>query len=302
MASRHGGGLVKKLVVGDLSFLDSSNFAKLLDSCVKSKSVRDTCRIHARIIKTQFSSEVFIQNRLIDVYGKCGCLDDARQVFDRMPEKNTFTWNSIISASTRPGFLDEAVKVFGCMPEQDQCSWNLMVAGFAQHDRFDEALDYFVKMHSEDFVLNEYSFGSALSACSGLMDLKMGYTQNGENEEALRLFLLLKRESICPTHYTFGNLLNACANLAELQLGRQAHSHVLKHGFRFQSGEESDIFVDKRHPQRKNIYSLLKMLTEQMKRSGYVPDAGDHEAYDEQSESELTLSYEMEMPVDAAVV
>ena len=59
---------------------------------------------------------------------------------------------------------------------------------------------------------------------------------------------------------------------------------------------------DKRHPQRKNIYSLLKMLTEQMKRSGYVPDAGDHETYDEQSESELTLSYEMEMPVDAAVV
>jgi pentatricopeptide repeat protein len=49
-----------------------------------------------------------------------------------------------------------------------------MVSGFAQHDRFDEALEYFSKMHRENFVLNEYSFGSALSACSGLMDLKMG--------------------------------------------------------------------------------------------------------------------------------
>ncbi|KAL6988528.1 hypothetical protein U1Q18_014280 [Sarracenia purpurea var. burkii] len=70
-----------------------------------------------------------------------------------------------------------------------------------------------------------------------------GYTQNEDNEETLGLFCLLKRESVWPTPYTFGNLLNACANLADLNLGRQAHAHVLKHGFRFQSGSEPDIFV-----------------------------------------------------------
>ncbi|KAJ4715356.1 Pentatricopeptide repeat-containing protein [Melia azedarach] len=421
-----------KHIVGDLSSLNSSPLAKLLDSCVRSKSAQDTRRVHARIIKSKFSSEVFIQNRLIDVYAKCGCLDDARKVFDRMPERNVFTWNSIVTALLKLGFIDDASRMFDSMPERDQCSWNSMVSGFAQHDRFNEALDYFVKMHGEDFVLNEYSFGSALSASAGLMDLKMGiqihalllksryssdvymgsalidmygkcgcvscaqlvfdgmrdrnivswnslitcyeqngpasealevfvrmmdygiepdevtlasvvsacaslaaikegmeiharvvkcdklrgdlvlgnalvdmyakcgkiiearcvfdrmptrnvvsetsmvsgyakassvkaaramftkmmernvvswnaliagYTQNGENEEALGLFRLLKRESICPTHYTFGNLLSACANLADLQLGRQSHAHVVKQGFRFQSGEEPDIFV-----------------------------------------------------------
>lgn len=70
-----------------------------------------------------------------------------------------------------------------------------------------------------------------------------GYTQKGDNEGALGLFQLLKRESIWPTHYTFGNLLNACANLADLKLGRQVHALVLKHGFRFQTGQELDIFV-----------------------------------------------------------
>ncbi|KAJ8769132.1 hypothetical protein K2173_000907 [Erythroxylum novogranatense] len=427
--ARHG---FVKQVVGDLSFLNSSPFAKLLDSCVKSKSSRDVHRIHARIIKSQFASEVFIQNRLIDAYGKCGCLDDARKVFDTMLEKNTFSWNSFIGALMKLGFLDEAARLFSCMPQPDECSWNSMVAGFAQHDLFDEALGYFFRMHREDFVLNEYSFGSGLSACAGLKELRFGiqihglilkspysldvymgsalidlyskcglvdcahrifdemkernlvswnslitcyeqngpasialqvflkmmesgfepdevtlasvvsacaslaafkeglqihacvmkcdrlrddlilgnalvdmyakcgrvsearsvfdrmpmrnvvsetsmvsgyakaasvkaarsmftkmmarnvvswnaliagYTQNGENEEALELFRMLKRESIYPTHYTFGNLLNACANLADLQLGRQAHSHVVKHGFCFQCGEESDIFV-----------------------------------------------------------
>lgn len=419
-------------IVGDLSLLNSSPFAKLLDSCLRSKSARHTRRVHARIIKTQFCSEIFIQNRLIDVYGKCGCLDDARKVFEKMPDKNTFTWNSIINALLNSGCVDEAKRVFRLMPSPDQCSWNSMVSGFAQHDRFEESIEYYSKMHSEGFVLNEYSYGSALSACAGLRDLNTGsqihtsimksphsldvymgsalidmyskcgnvdfstkvfngmternvvswnslitcyeqngpafealnifvrmmgcevepdevtlasvisacaslsiikegkqihvrivksdkfrddivicnalvdmyakcsrikearwifdempiknvvsetsmvsgyakvssvrtarlmftrmmdrnvvswnaliagYTQNGDNVEALELFCLLKRESVCPTHYTFGNLLNACANLADLKLGRQAHSHVLKHGFRFQSGPECDIFV-----------------------------------------------------------
>ncbi|XP_065847170.1 pentatricopeptide repeat-containing protein At2g13600 isoform X2 [Euphorbia lathyris] len=424
-------GIVKQ-IIGDFSLLNSSPFAKLLDSCIKSRSVRDARRVHARITKTQFAYEVFIQNRLIDAYGKCGFLNDARKVFDKMPERNTFSWNSIISTLMKSGFPDEGARLFAAMPQPDQCSWNSIIAGFAQRERFEEALECFVMMHRKGFVMNEYTFGSCLSACSGLKDLKMGtqvhglilksqfsldvymgtalidmyskcgfvnsaqrvfdemreknvvswnsliacyeqngpakealyvfvrmmesgyepdevtlasvvsacaslaaakqgleihacvvkcdklrndvilsnalvdmyakcgriyearcvfdrmplrnvvsetsmvsgyakaastaaarsmfitmternvvswnaliagYTQNGENEEALVLFRMLKREGICPTHYTFGNLLNACSNLADLQLGRQAHTHVLKHGYRFQYGEEPDVFV-----------------------------------------------------------
>ncbi|CAI9103118.1 OLC1v1001559C1 [Oldenlandia corymbosa var. corymbosa] len=422
-----------KQVGGDLSFLNSSPFAKLLDSCISSKSAGDVGRVHARILKTQFRHEVFINNRLIDAYGKCGVLDSARKVFDRMPDRNIFTWNSIIDQlMVSGGLVDEAEKHFHLISEPDQCSWNLMVSGFARHEFFSESLEYFVKMHSEDFKFNDYSYGSALRACAGLRDFKMGtqihasvsksfyasdvfiesalidmyskcgrvscaqkvfdgmkqrnvvswnslitcyeqngpaneglivfrnmmncgiepdemtlasvvsacaslnavkegkeiharvikfdrfrndviicnalvdmyakcgrilearcifdrmqtrtvvsetcmvsgyakvasvesakalfgrmiernvvswnaliagYTQNGENEEALGLFLQLKRASVWPTHYTFGNLLNACANLADLKLGRQSHAHVLKHGFRFQHGPETDIFV-----------------------------------------------------------
>ncbi|KAG6768530.1 hypothetical protein POTOM_027452 [Populus tomentosa] len=361
--ARHG--LVKQIIGsaggGGIFFTDSSPFAKLLDLCVKLRSSRDARSVHGRLIQTPFCEEVFIQNRLIDVYGKCGYLDYARKVFDRMSEKNVFSYNSIISTLMRWGFVDESAWLFSLMPEKDQCSWNSMIAGFAQHDRFEEALDWFVRMHRDDFVLNDYSFGSGLSACSRLKDLKLGaqihgliskskysldvfmgsglidfyskcglvgcarrvfdgmeeknvvswnclitcYEQNGPanealeafgrmtedgfkpdevtlasvvsacatlaafkegvqiharvvksdkfrndlilgnalNEEALGLFRMLKRESVCPTHYTFGNLLNACANLADLELGRQAHSHVVKHGFRFQFGEEPDIFV-----------------------------------------------------------
>lgn len=420
-------------LAGDFSFTDSSPFSKLLDSCIRSKlSATDVRSVHASIIKSPFFNEVYIQNRLIDAYAKCGSIQDGRRVFDKMPERNVYTFNSVVTVLAKSGFLDEAGSLFRSMPERDQCSWNSMVSGFAQHDMCEEALHYFVMMHKEGFVLNQYTFSSGLSACSALNDMNRGvqihsliakspalsdvhigsalvdmyskcgnvhdaqqvfdqmgdrnvvswnslitcyeqngpavealkvfhvmlksrvepdevtlasvisacaslsaikvgqevharvakndklrndiilsnafvdmyakcsrikearlifdsmpirnviaetsmisgyamaastkaarlmftkmternivswnaliagYTQNGENEEALSLFCHLKRESVCPTHYTFANILKACADLAELHLGMQAHVHVLKHGFKFQSGEEADIFV-----------------------------------------------------------
>ncbi|XP_051126789.1 pentatricopeptide repeat-containing protein At2g13600 [Andrographis paniculata] len=152
----------------------SSPFAKLLETCTKSRSSTDVRAVHASIVKSQFIHEVFINNRLIDVYGKCGYFKYARKLFDKMPTRNAFTYNSIIGALTMSGSIDEAEKVFASMPERDQCSWNLMVSGFAQAENFDRSLEYFVKMHEADFMLNEYSFGSALSACAGLRDLRMG--------------------------------------------------------------------------------------------------------------------------------
>ncbi|KAG8663198.1 hypothetical protein MANES_01G186900v8 [Manihot esculenta] len=84
-----------------------------------------------------------------------------------------------MSTLMKSGLLNEGALLFASMPEPDQCSWNLIIAGFAQHDRFEEAFDFFVRMHKKGFVLNEYTFGSALCACSGLKDLKLGTQIHG---------------------------------------------------------------------------------------------------------------------------
>ncbi|KDP37060.1 hypothetical protein JCGZ_06116 [Jatropha curcas] len=115
------------------------------------------------------------------------------------------------------------------MPMRSVVSETSMVSGYAKAASFKAARLVFTKMMERNVI----SWNALIA----------GYTQNGENEEALGLFRMLKREAICPTHYTFGNLLNACSNLADLQLGRQAHTHVLKHGFQFQAGEDPDVFV-----------------------------------------------------------
>ncbi|KAK4345126.1 hypothetical protein RND71_035302 [Anisodus tanguticus] len=49
---------------------------------------------------------------LIDMYGKCGVLDDARKVFDCMVERNVVAWNATIVSYMQNGFNEEATGVF----------------------------------------------------------------------------------------------------------------------------------------------------------------------------------------------
>ncbi|CAL5078888.1 unnamed protein product [Urochloa decumbens] len=82
------------------------------------------------------SRDVLINNSLVDLYGKCGAVELAGQVFDRMPER-------------------------------DLASWNAMVLALANHGRVRDSLDLFHRMtKSENVTPNAITFVAVLSACS----------------------------------------------------------------------------------------------------------------------------------------
>ncbi|CAH9082672.1 unnamed protein product [Cuscuta epithymum] len=91
---------------------NSTLLANLLDYCISTRSPLAARSVHERVLKSNFIHEVFINNRLIDAYGKCFLLHEACQVFDKMPNKNTFTWNSMINALTTFKRVDEAEELF----------------------------------------------------------------------------------------------------------------------------------------------------------------------------------------------
>ena len=82
------------------------------------------------------SRDVLINNSLVDLYGKCGAVELARQVFDRMPTR-------------------------------DLASWNAMVLALANHGRVRDSLDLFDRMtRAENVVPNAITFVAVLSACN----------------------------------------------------------------------------------------------------------------------------------------
>nr|DAD19190.1 TPA_asm: hypothetical protein HUJ06_020653 [Nelumbo nucifera] len=47
----------------------------------------------------KFELSSFVGSSLIGMYGKCGDLDSAKRVFDKMPKKNLVVWNAMITGS-----------------------------------------------------------------------------------------------------------------------------------------------------------------------------------------------------------
>lgn len=94
-------------------------------------------QLHGIVIKNQFVSNVYVGNALIDMYGKCGNLDDAKKIFQKMPEKDRVSWNCILTACAACGMVYEALDYLEAMHlEEDSkpnvVSWTAVIGGFAQ--------------------------------------------------------------------------------------------------------------------------------------------------------------------------
>ncbi|KAI9119479.1 hypothetical protein K1719_009355 [Acacia pycnantha] len=69
-------------------------------------------QIHSLIIKKNFIHNTFVSNGLINMYSKCGDLNDSHQVFCQMAEKNSISWNSMIAAFGRHGDACRAFQLY----------------------------------------------------------------------------------------------------------------------------------------------------------------------------------------------
>ncbi|XP_021772949.1 pentatricopeptide repeat-containing protein At3g05340-like [Chenopodium quinoa] len=69
-------------------------------------------QIHSLVIKKRFGANFFVSNGLINMYSKCGNMEESMKAFSRMPQRNSVSWNSIIAAFARHGDGLKAIKLF----------------------------------------------------------------------------------------------------------------------------------------------------------------------------------------------
>ncbi|KAL6347125.1 hypothetical protein AAG906_012706 [Vitis piasezkii] len=93
---------------------------------------------------SDYVDDFFVVSSAIFMYAELGCVDFAREIFDCCLERNTEVWNT-------------------------------MIGGYVQNNCPIEAIDLFVQvMESEQFVLDDVTFLSALTAISQLQWLDLG--------------------------------------------------------------------------------------------------------------------------------
>ncbi|KAI6693077.1 hypothetical protein NL676_020787 [Syzygium grande] len=69
-------------------------------------------RIHAHVEAFGLRGNLVVCSSLVDMYGKCNEVDEARRVFDSMVDKNVVSWTSMMVAYAQSGEGKEALRLF----------------------------------------------------------------------------------------------------------------------------------------------------------------------------------------------
>ncbi|CAN8280623.1 unnamed protein product [Cochlearia groenlandica] len=118
-------------------------------------------------------------NLLLGDLSISGRVHEARQLFDKMPEKDEFTWNTMINAYCFSGRLSVANHLLRMNPMNNTISWNALISGYCKHGFEAEAFGFFFEMQFDGRTPNEYTFGSLLKMCTSLSLLFRGEQIHG---------------------------------------------------------------------------------------------------------------------------
>ncbi|XP_057418692.1 pentatricopeptide repeat-containing protein At5g44230 [Lotus japonicus] len=125
-------------------------------------------QLHAHALLLGFASDIFVNNTMIKMYVKSGCLDSARKVFDEMPQRDVVSWTELITAYARNGDMNSARELFDELDVKDKVAWTAMVTGYAQNAMPKEALEFFRCLREAGMETDEVTLAGAISACAQL--------------------------------------------------------------------------------------------------------------------------------------
>ncbi|TKY62506.1 Pentatricopeptide repeat-containing protein mitochondrial [Spatholobus suberectus] len=166
--------LFSLMLVGDVEPNEVTLIA-VLSACSQKGDLGMGKRIHEIMERKTVRWGLSLHNALLDMYVKCGCLMDARELFDRMETRDVFSWTSMVNGYAKCGDLESARRFFDQTPRKNVVCWSAMIAGYSQNDKPEESLTLFHKMLGEGFVPVEHTLVSVLSACGQLSCLSLGH-------------------------------------------------------------------------------------------------------------------------------
>lgn len=133
--------------------LDEYTAVGLLSSCAHLGALEFGVQIHRLAVENGFlRRSLFVCNALIDMYAKCGRLDEASQVFDGMPTRDNATWNVMIVGLGIHGHANEAISLFQRMlmagVRPNSVTFLGLLMGCSHHGLVEDGVRYYHLMSS----------------------------------------------------------------------------------------------------------------------------------------------------------
>ncbi|KAK6155947.1 hypothetical protein DH2020_010195 [Rehmannia glutinosa] len=231
---------------------DHFTFPFVLKACSGLSAINVGREIHDQVRKTGWEMDVFVGAALIDMYAKCGFINESRRVFDKIVNRDVVLWNSMLAAYSQNRHPEECLKLCSEMAlrkfrpteatlvtaiaasadstaisqgrELHGYSWRL---GFELNDKVKTGLvDMYAKsgnLRSARVVFDKLTEKRLVSWNA----LITAYAMHGHAYEALDLFRKMV-EKIQPDHITFVGILSACNHGGLLDEGRMYFDAMIR--------------------------------------------------------------------------
>ncbi|KAK4746596.1 hypothetical protein SAY87_025633 [Trapa incisa] len=136
---------------------NDATIVSVLRACAETGSVVTGRMAHAIAREKDLASKANVRTALVDMYSKCGYLDDAGRVFDETEDGDVFIWTA-------------------------------MMSGLASHGKCQEALELLERMWKLRIRPDERTITAVLSACrnSGWVDEGISYFRNMKKKYGLK--------------------------------------------------------------------------------------------------------------------
>ncbi|KAJ0444940.1 putative tetratricopeptide-like helical domain superfamily, DYW domain-containing protein [Helianthus annuus] len=309
---------------------DAMTMVSVLQSCAYLGALQQGRWAHERVIRTRMGVNVYLGAALINMYARCGSIDEARQVFDKMPQRDIVTWTAIICGYGMHGLAHLSESLFVQMVSNglkpDAVTFVGVLAGFSHNGMVEKGRYYFNKMS------NEFGVKPSLEHYSCMVDMLGRAGRLKEAEE------LIRNMYVQPDSKIWGGLLNACKIHKNYKMAERvvpeilkldptnAGWHVLMSNIYATSGKWDQVAktrrnmkekklekspgwssielagqihtflaFDQSHDLSKEIYEYLKDIKQKMRAEGYVPELDAvFEKVDDRETKEEMLFYHSE--------
>ena len=184
---------------------DKVSLVNLLSICAIEGGLGNGKMVHAQIMCAELTDgyNSTIGNALVNMYGKCGILEEALYTFERLVKKDKVTYIAVLSACACKAALVEGKQIHAYIIEETQLEsdisiGNAILSMYGKCGSLDYAYQVFNKMHDKDVV----TWTTMISM----------HAQNGHGKYALEIFEEMKWNGIEPNSVTFLSALSACSH------------------------------------------------------------------------------------------
>ena len=225
---------------------NSFTFGFVLKACCNLPRLEEGKMVHSQVLKMGLDYETHVVNGLIKLYTTCGRVDEARDLFDEMSERDLVSWSTMVSGYVQNGCSNEALVLFKQMQAQNVKADEFTLASVVGACGDMGALDLGKWLHSyigEEGIDIDIVLGTSLvdmySKCGSLDNairvfegmskrdvmawstMIGGCAIHGFGEKALKMFHAMKSANVRPNSVTFTSVLCACSHSGLVKEGCQ---------------------------------------------------------------------------------